>query len=182
MNTICFAYIDGANLEHGVVDLGWELDYKRFRVWLTDKYLVTTAYFFIGKLCNRVDVYAALREAGFALVFKETIKDRSGKVKGNCDAELILAAVVDYFEQRYAKAVLISSDGDYSCLVRFWKGRNTIVSVISPRNKCSKLLTRTDMPIVYLDTQRGLLELNSGESLVDIPPQNEKALDGDETP
>jgi uncharacterized LabA/DUF88 family protein len=166
MNTICFAYIDGANLEHGVVDLGWELDYKRFRVWLSEKYSVTTAYFFNGKLRERADVYTALREAGFVLIFKETIKDRSGKVKGNCDAELILAAVVDYFELKYQKAVLISSDGDYSCLVRFWKGKDIIVSVISPRNKCSKLLTRTDVPIVYLDTQRGLLELKFDESVV----------------
>lgn len=39
-----FAYIDGANLHKGVADLGWKLDYKRFRVWLKEKYSVKTAY------------------------------------------------------------------------------------------------------------------------------------------
>lgn len=33
-----FAYIDGANLHTGIMDLGWRLDYSRFRVWLTEKY------------------------------------------------------------------------------------------------------------------------------------------------
>jgi len=169
MNTICFAYVDVANLEHGVVDLGWELDYKRLRVWLTDKYSVREAYLFIGKIEKNRDIYAALQAAGFNLVFKEVVGDGHGGVKGNCDAELILAAVVDYFEQKYQKAILISSDGDYSCLVRFWKGKNVIVSVISPRNKCSKLLTRTNVPIVYLDTQRSILESKSEESVVNNP-------------
>lgn len=38
-----FAYIDGANLYKGVTSLDWSLDYKRFRVWLSEKYGVRTA-------------------------------------------------------------------------------------------------------------------------------------------
>ena len=33
-----FAYIDGANLYRGIESLGWKLDYRRFRVWLFEKY------------------------------------------------------------------------------------------------------------------------------------------------
>jgi len=33
-----FAYIDGANLYRGVESLGWKLDYRRLRVWLSEKY------------------------------------------------------------------------------------------------------------------------------------------------
>jgi len=43
-----FAYIDGANLYNGSNSLGWKLDYRRFRVWLKDKYSVERAYLFIG--------------------------------------------------------------------------------------------------------------------------------------
>ncbi|KKU58678.1 MAG: hypothetical protein UX81_C0018G0020 [Parcubacteria group bacterium GW2011_GWA2_47_12] len=43
-----FAYIDGANLHKGITELGWHLDYKRFRVWLTEKYETQNAYLFIG--------------------------------------------------------------------------------------------------------------------------------------
>ena len=43
-----YAYIDAANLYNGMRDFGWELDYKRFRVWLYEKYSVQKAYIFIG--------------------------------------------------------------------------------------------------------------------------------------
>ncbi|MEK7665600.1 MAG: hypothetical protein AAB337_01830 [Patescibacteria group bacterium] len=36
-----FAYIDGANLYKGVAGDGWKLDYRRFRVWLEEKYGVS---------------------------------------------------------------------------------------------------------------------------------------------
>ncbi len=42
-----FAYIDGANLYKGVEQLGWELDYHRFRIWLKEKYQVQRAYLYI---------------------------------------------------------------------------------------------------------------------------------------
>ena len=39
-----YAFIDGANLHKGIVELGWRLDYRRFRVFLRDKYQVSVAY------------------------------------------------------------------------------------------------------------------------------------------
>ena len=42
-----FAFIDAANLDKGIKSLNWRLDYKRFRVWLKEKYSVTKAYPFI---------------------------------------------------------------------------------------------------------------------------------------
>jgi hypothetical protein len=44
MKTI--AYIDGANLHQGVKNLGWRLDYARFRIWLKDKYKVGSLSFY----------------------------------------------------------------------------------------------------------------------------------------
>jgi len=43
-----FAYIDGNNLYRGVNNSGWKLDFCRFRQWLSDKYSVARAYYFIG--------------------------------------------------------------------------------------------------------------------------------------
>jgi hypothetical protein len=67
-----YAYIDGANLHKGVGDLGWELDYARFRVWLKHKYDIQTAYLFIGLIPKYKDLYTHLQEVGFTLIFKET--------------------------------------------------------------------------------------------------------------
>lgn len=48
-----FAYIDGANLHSGIKNLGWELDYARFRVWLKEKYNVQKAYIFLGLIPSK---------------------------------------------------------------------------------------------------------------------------------
>lgn len=159
MNKNNFAYIDGANLHKGVDSLGWELDYHRFRVWLKEKYNIETAYLFIGLVPKNKDLYTSLQEAGFALVYKEVTYDDSGKVKGNCDAELVLKVAVDFYEGELGQAVIVASDGDYAGLVKFLKKKDALLSVISPSNKCSYLLRKLNTPLTYLDTQRNNLEL-----------------------
>ena len=166
-----FAYIDGANLHNGVKELGWILDYKRFRIWLKEKYSVERAYLFIGLIPKNKNLYTFLQEAGFTLVFKEITYDRKGKVKGNCDADLVLKTVVDYYEKQFEKAIIVASDGDYAGLVDFLKQKNVFLSLISPSNKCSFLLRKLNIPLVYLDTQRNRLFYN----------QNKKALGKDRT-
>ena len=89
-----FAYIDASNLHNGVASLGWEMDYKRFRSFLNEKYAVTHAYLFIGLIPKNKQLYTYLQEAGFILVYKEVIYDANGKPKGNCDADLVLHAVM----------------------------------------------------------------------------------------
>ena len=167
-NQEIIAYIDGANLDQGVRGLGWLLDYKRFRIWLADKYKVNKAYIFIGLIPKYTNLYKNLQEAGFLLVFKETVINKDGEVKGNCDADLVLNTVVDYFEKKFHKAVIVSSDGDYASLVKFLNDKDAYKILISPSNKCSFLLRRLNLPILYLDTQRSLL-------------QKEKAPDRDKT-
>ena len=146
-----FAYIDGANLHKGVADLGWKLDYKRLRLWLINKYKIKRAYLFLGLIPQYKDLYTHLQEVGFTLVFKETTYDGNGKVKGNCDADLVLRAVCDAYENNFDRAVIISSDGDYASLVKFLQEKNKLLSIISPSNHCSVLLKRTSARIIYLD-------------------------------
>ena len=114
------------------------------------------AYLFIGLVPKNKDLYTFLQEAGFTLVFKETTCNSEGKVKGNCDADLVLKAVVDYFEKQFNQAVLVTSDGDYASLVKFFISRGKLMAVLSPhtKDKCSILLKRTNAPIVYLDEVR----------------------------
>jgi uncharacterized LabA/DUF88 family protein len=156
-----FAYIDGANLHKGVKDLGWKLDYRRFRIWLKEKYGVEHAYIFIGLISKYKDVYLALQEAGFTLVFKETTYDGDGKPKGNCDADLVLYAVKDYYENVFDKAVLVSSDGDYAGLVKFLQEKGKLRIILSPNleKKCSILLKRTGAPIAYLHDKSSILKV-----------------------
>lgn len=155
------AYIDGANLHKGMNSLGWKLDYARFRVWLREKYKVGRAYIFLGLISSYGNLYKYLQESGFILVYKEVVYDDSGKPKGNCDADLVLHTVVDVYENKFEKAIIVASDGDYASLLKFLKSRNKVETILSPRNadKCSILLKRTDVKISYLDDQRSILEV-----------------------
>lgn len=148
-----FAYIDGANLHKGVKGLGWTLDYRRFRIWLKEKYQIERAYIFIGLIPKNKNLYTFLQEAGFTLIFKETTYDGEGNVKGNCDADLVLKVVVDYYEKQFKKALIVASDGDYAGLVNFLNKKDVLISLISPNNKCSFLLRKLNIPLVYLSTQ-----------------------------
>ncbi len=167
-----FAYIDGANLYNGIAGFGWTLDYARFRIWLTEKYGVKNTYIFIGLIPKYKELYKYLQECGFTLIFKEVIYDGDGKPKGNCDADLVLQATRDAYENKFDKAIIVSSDGDYAGLVKFLKERGKLKIILSPHTKdlCSILLKRTDAPIAYLNDQRSILQV-----------QKEKAPDADKT-
>ena len=104
-----YAFIDSQNLNLGIQRLGWNLDFRKFRVYLKEKYGVDTAY---------------------VLIFKELLKYANGSVKGNCDAELVLQSMIDY--KNYEKAVIISGDGDFACLVRYLSKYNKLEQVIVP--------------------------------------------------
>lgn len=167
-----FAFIDAANLHKGIKSLHWQLDYQRFRKWLTEKYAVTMAYLFIGLIPKFKDLYTFLQESGFTLVYKEVVYDGDGKPKGNCDADLVLKVIQDTYENAFAKAVIVTSDGDYAGLVKFLLERNKLEIVLSPAKvkKCSILIKRTGTKIAYLNNQRSILSA-----------QKEKAPDEDGT-
>jgi hypothetical protein len=64
------AYIDAANLDRALRDqLKWKLDYKKFRVWLTEKYKVERAYLFIGLIPKYKNLYTHLQDCGFILIY-----------------------------------------------------------------------------------------------------------------
>ena len=112
-----FAFIDSQNVNLGIRDLGWKLDFKKFRVVLKERYRVKTAYIFIGFMQENQDLYQSLQKYGYVLVFKPVIRDQHGRAKGNVDADLVLQTMIDY--KNYERAVIVSGDGDYYSLVKY---------------------------------------------------------------
>lgn len=155
-----YAYIDSNNLNLGIQSLGWKLDYKRFRIYLKEKYNVSTAYMFIGYVSNNQSLYTSLQKAGFILVFKPTIPDKNGNIKGNIDADLVLQVMIDYKENIFDKAIIISSDGDFYSLVKYLYEQDKLLYVISPYLKsCSVLLKKSAKEkILFMDNLREKLE------------------------
>src|SRR5437870_4092532 len=111
-----FAFIDSTNLHLGVKALGWSIDHQKFRQYLKDKYGVKTAYMFFGFDHANQNLYRSLQAAGYILEFKPVLKLKSGQMKGNCDAELVLRAALE--KPAYDKAVIVAGDGDYHCLIK----------------------------------------------------------------
>lgn len=155
-----FAYIDGANLHKGIKELGWVIDYRRFRKYLYEKYAVHKAYLFLGFLPANTHLYRDLQNWGYTIVFKPTIPNGYGEIKGNCDSELVLQAVSDMYEKCYDKSVIVSGDGDFACLVHFLKERGCLKVVVCPNHKKASVLLRRTSPdtIVFLERLKERLE------------------------
>ena len=133
-----FAFIDGQNLNLGIQSLNWKLDFTRFRKYLAEKYSVNTAYYFIGFMPGNQQLYSKLQKAGYVLIFKPTIPDSEGNIKGNIDADLVLQAMIDFLN--YDNAIIVSSDGDFYSLVKHLYQNNKLRFVMSPYVKtCSTL-------------------------------------------
>jgi uncharacterized LabA/DUF88 family protein len=165
-----YAFIDAQNTHQGIKSLGWQLDWKRFRIYLKEKYAVTKAYVFIGYLPQLEALYEKLRQSGYILVFKPVIYDFAGRPKGNCDADMVLQAVLD--QDKYDKAVIVTSDGDFYSLVRHLYKNNKLKMVLSSHaDTCSKLLKReANEKISYMNNMKQK-----------IGAKNKKAQHKDET-
>lgn len=69
---------------------------------------------------------------GYTLVFKAVTYRGDGKPQGNIDAELVLQAMVEL--PRYDRAVIVTSDGDFACLVRYLYQQRKLERVLSPKD------------------------------------------------
>lgn len=138
-----YAFIDSQNLNLAIRGLGWKLNFGRFRVYLREKYAVEKAFLFIGYIEGNTSLYTSLQEAGFVCIFKPTLKWSDGTTKGNCDAELVLQAMIEL--DNYTGAVIVTGDGDFHCLVRYLLEVSKLEAIIIPnREKFSALLKMSE--------------------------------------
>jgi len=152
-----YAFIDSQNLNLSIREQGWILDFARFRVYLKDKYKITKAFLFIGYIPQNQGLYTNLQKDGFILVFKPTLSVPGGAVKGNADAELVLHTMIEY--SSYDKALIVTGDGDFYCLVDYLLKNDKLLNLMVPNmNKYSSLFRKIRSHIVFMNGLRGKLE------------------------
>lgn len=153
-----YAFIDSQNVNLGFQALGWKLDWRRFRVYLAEKYGVQKAFLFIGYIPENQQLYTSLQQAGYILVFKPVLQTKEHGAKGNVDADLVLRAMTEF--GNYEKAVIVTSDGDFYSLVEYLYQKSKLETVLSPSSaKCSALLKKKAKErINFMETLRGKLE------------------------
>jgi uncharacterized LabA/DUF88 family protein len=152
-----YAFIDSQNLNLSIRDQGWVLDFSRFRRYLKDKYNISKVFLFIGYIPQNQTLYTKLQEDGYILVFKPTLTLPDGKVKGNIDAELVLHAMIEF--NSYDKALIVTGDGDFFCLVDYLRKQNKLLKLMIPnKRKYSSLFAKLMGYIVFVNDLRGKLE------------------------
>ena len=162
MKQTIYAFIDSNNLHLAIKNCGWKLDFARFYVYLKDKYKIQKALLFIGYVPGNEALYTFLQKAGYLVIFKPTLeckKEDKTFTKGNVDAELVLHAMIEY--PNYDKAVIISGDGDFYCLIEHLEKQKKLLHIFIPnQQKYSALLRKFRQYFVYLNFLQKKLEKN----------------------
>jgi len=135
-----YAFIDSQNLNLSIQAVGWKLDFKKFRTFLKEKYNVSKAFLFLGYIAGNEEMYTSLQKAGYVLVFKPTLIYKNGRIKGNCDAELVLHCMIE--KDNFDKAIIIAGDGDYHCLIEYLKEQSKLLKVGIPNSENYSALLR----------------------------------------
>jgi uncharacterized LabA/DUF88 family protein len=152
-----YAFIDSQNLNLSIREQGWVLDFRKFRIYLQDKYGIAKAFIFIGYVPQNQDLYTNLQKDGYILIFKPTLNLPRGGVKGNVDAELVLHAMIEY--KNYDKALVVTGDGDFYCLVDYLAKNDKLLKLMIPNmNKFSSLYRKMMPCIVFMNNLKGKLE------------------------
>lgn len=162
-----YAFIDSQNVNVSTQKFGWKMDWRKFRRFLKDKYGVTQAYMFIGYVPEYEDMYEFLHDAGYSIVLKPTLdmsrpreiaaappqgekaeSEEKKSVKGNVDAELVLWAMKEL--KKYDKAIIISGDGDFYCLVEYLSQQGKLLKLMPPNVHYSSLFKPYEQYIDHL--------------------------------
>jgi len=157
--TTIYAFIDSQNLNLGVISSGWKLDFCKFRIYLREKYNVEKAYLFIGQIAGNEKLYTYLQECGYILIFKPTLEFKQNKervTKGNVDAELVLHTMIQL--NNFDRAIIVSGDGDFYCLVEYLSDNEKLEKIIVPNHKFSSLLRKFANKIVQVGLFRKKVE------------------------
>ncbi len=137
-----FAFIDTQNVNLAVRDQWRKIDRKKFKEYLKNKYKVSITYLFIGYIPENQDMYTFFQKVWYTLIFKPVLNLKNWTTKWNVDAELVLQAMIDY--NTYDKAVVVTWDGDFSCLIKhLYKNAKLLTLIVPNEHMYSIFLKKT---------------------------------------
>lgn len=151
-------FIDAANLENSVKDLGWWIDYQKlYSFFKKQTRLVGVRHYGVrfGNL-HHDKFLTVLKRIGFKLItkplkiIKEEDAEKGGTRKANFDVEIAVDAVK--LISSYDTLVLFSGDSDFEALVKTLKTEGRKVIVVSTKHHVSRELVKSCSQ--YLDLRR----------------------------
>lgn len=155
-----FAFIDSQNLNLAIRGCGWILDFENFFIHLQHKYRINKTFIFIGYVESNKKLYRYLEKIGYIIIFKPTLeynKQGENRIKGNVDAELVLHCMLEY--NNFDKAIIVSGDGDFHCLVEQLAKDGKLYKIGIPnKNSFSALLREFSKYHFYINKLKHKLE------------------------
>lgn len=169
-------FVDYRNYHYYFNKYKWNIDWTKFKTYLSSMYDINAIYFYEGVPSKAVyfDLYPSdsiqdfvklkggkkkefdsLKKQGFIVRSKLVqrvydVKGRRFKHKCNFDVELTIDAITTLDE--YEVCILCSGDGDFVKLIKHLKGKHKEVIIIAGRDRLSGLLKKAANQFVYLGT------------------------------
>ena len=151
-----YCFIDAANILYSQKTLGWRLDYKKLKDYLSQECDLGGIFFYTGRVGTsekQNKFLEKLKSYGYMVKAKEVkrieIAPNIFEWKGNLDVELTIDALKN--SDNFKTCILMSGDSDFASLLDELKAKGKRVLVISTRGHISKeLLNRAK----YVDLRK----------------------------
>jgi uncharacterized LabA/DUF88 family protein len=125
------AYIDGQNIEKSLEKLGFEIDWAKVYIFLTTHKVYPCSrvicYFKYSYSIDRNKFFEKLKLIGFEVY----LSNFCGNDKINVDADIIVKAMEEYYEVGKFNLILLSGDGDFVPVVKFFERKQCKVWIIA---------------------------------------------------
>jgi uncharacterized LabA/DUF88 family protein len=171
-----YVCIDASNLHYYLVKKGWQIDWKKFKLFCENAYESPRFFYyegipsksqyfdihpqrflpdFIEAKKNKLNYFKFLRSISFKVRHKpvgRVYDNTAGEFKHKCnfDVELTIDAL-DGLEN-FDVFVLLSGDGDFVKLIKYLKGKRKKTVVIAPSDRFSDNLEKAANQIIYLES------------------------------
>jgi len=135
------AFIDWQNLHLWTSSEEWKIDFKKFRIYLKDKFKVEEAYIFLWFINDEYQkMYRKIQRAWFVLEFREHNTNMLWKKKWNVDVDIVFEVMYRLLEEDdFWKIVLVTWDWDYIKMVNYLIEKDRLKKILFPNNKYSSL-------------------------------------------
>jgi uncharacterized LabA/DUF88 family protein len=152
-----YAFIDWQNLYRG---LEWHIDLKKFREFLTKRFWVKEAFYFLWFKEWEQELYQALQRAGFVVIFNEKPENLKSDKKWNIDVNLTFDSMKKLYEEDFDNMILVSWDWDFKVVVDHFILKNKFGRILFPNKKFASSLYKQlrNNHTYFLDFARNNLE------------------------
>jgi len=137
-------YIDSQNIHQWLLQYHWWIiDWKKFYIYLNDKYKIDKVKIFFWYLKSQRGFYEKLKKIWYDVCFKETLILPNWGIKWKVDIDSAIFALKDFYENSLLEAFLVTWDWDFNSLVYLWIEKQIFWKIFVPWvNNSSVLLKR----------------------------------------